>query len=133
MSLAKVFPEGKCSHDYRGLSWSGDVQPLDYMRTYRLRLDYKMGKPPRVFVVKPNLRELSDGKRIPHLYDQDSQHLCLYRPNMGLWSAEKFLSKTILPWAQGWLMFFELWLATGTWHGRAYGHPGDDPIKQPGI
>ena len=81
-----------------------------------------------MFVVAPSLVELSGGKTVPHLYCQESQHLCLYHPQMGLWTSEMFVSKTIVPWALAWLVYYEMWLATGHWHGRAMGHPGDDPL-----
>lgn len=127
MTLDSLFPGGKSIHTYRRLTWTGEVHPMDGTRIYRLRLTYVLGHPPRVFVVAPDLRVLSGGKRIPHMYSQETQWLCLYRPGMGLWNPGMFLSQTIVPWALTWLIFFELWLATGTWHGRAYGHPGDNP------
>jgi hypothetical protein len=130
MSLNKRFPGGKSTHTYRGLIWSGEVQPIEGVRTYFLKLTYTLGRSPKVCVVSPNLHLLAEGRTIPHMYDQEKQHLCLYRPGLGLWTPSMFLSQTIVPWALTWLIFFELWLATGIWHGRAYGHPGDNPELQ---
>lgn len=127
LSLGKYFPTGDCTHSYQHLTWQAEVQPLDDSRSYTLKLDYRLDRAPKVFVVEPCLLELSNGRPIPHLYNQSSQWLCLYRPNMNLWARNMFLSQTTVPWALTWLVFFELWLSTNEWHGRAYGHPGDDP------
>ena len=126
LSLKKYFPTAECAHSYQDLTWIAEVQPLPDSRPYTLKLDYCLSRAPRVFVVKPSLVELSNGRPIPHLYDQSSQSLCLYQPKMNLWTRNMFLSQTTVPWALTWLLFFELWLSTNEWHGRAYGHPGDD-------
>lgn len=125
--LTREFPDGHCDHNYRRLLWSGQAQPEIWTREYTLQLEYLIGQPPKVRVLSPDLKELSEGRKVPHLYNKERQHLCLYRPNLGLWSPEKYLARTIMPWAFSWLIYFELWLATDLWHGRAYGHPGDDP------
>jgi hypothetical protein len=127
-SLKKIFPEGSTQYSHRGLQWTGQVTPQDWCREYRLKLDYRLGANPKVTVKSPSLHYLAEGKKIPHLYDQKSQHLCLYFPGVKLWMPSMYVSKTIIPWAHSWLIFFELWLLTGVWYGRAAGHPGDDPV-----
>lgn len=126
--LMTKFPAGRCQHSYRHLIWESRAQPETWTREYKLKLNYQIGKPPKMFVLSPSLVELSGGKKVPHLYCQETQHLCLYRPRMGLWTPEMFISETIVPWALAWLVYYEMWLATDHWHGRAFGHAGDDPV-----
>lgn len=75
-----------------------------------------------MFVDDPDLTELAQGERIPHVYQQKPTRLCLYLPGTGQWSSDKWILKTIAPWAVLWLYFFEDWLATEEWKGGGM-HP----------
>ena len=33
------------------------------------------------------------------------------------------ISDTIIPWVADWLLYYELWLATGEWLGGGHGSP----------
>ena len=33
------------------------------------------------------------------------------------WDKTKFIAETIIPWTSEWLLHYEIWVATGTWHG----------------
>lgn len=99
------------------LIWEFQVRPSPLCREYRLRIVYKQGDVPHVFVDDPDLTELAHGESIPHVYQQKPTRLCLYLPGTGQWSPEKWIFKTIVPWAMVWLYFFENWLATGEWKG----------------
>jgi hypothetical protein len=53
------------------------------------------------------------GESLPHVYREGT--LCLYRK--GEWSSAMLIANSIVPWASEWLLFYEIWLATGEWHG----------------
>jgi hypothetical protein len=67
---------------------------------------------------------LSNGRKIPHLYSQTKQQLCLYKPGKGEWSSEMMLGKIVLPWVELWLFYFEEWLVSGKWKGG-----GEHPVE----
>lgn len=104
------------------LVWEFAVQPTPLSRTYRLRIVYAQGRNPQVFVDDPDLTILSDGRTLPHVYEQKPTRLCLYLPNSGEWTPSKRISETLVPWAILWLFYFEDWLATDDWKGGGV-HP----------
>ncbi len=85
-----------------------------------------MGRPPDVWVRDPNLREISEGRPLPHVYDQKTQRLCLYVPGCGFWMPWKALARTMIPWSALWLFNFELWLVSDVWYTAGI-HPDFDP------
>jgi hypothetical protein len=93
----------------------GDLHPSDISRTYRIRVSQAGGRPPRVRVLDPSLKPREEGEMIPHMYEQE--RLCLYRPAYRQWTSEMPIALTIVPWASTWLLFYELWHATGEWLG----------------
>ena len=115
---------GRCiSHSPNILRWIYTTRPSELGRQYEVLINYDFGKSPRVFVVSPNIFELTDQK-IPHLFYNIKDHefrevacLCLYMKKYGEWHAEKLISSIFLPWIDLWLFYFEHWLATGTWEG----------------
>jgi hypothetical protein len=104
------------------LRWEFTAQPTPLGRRYRLRLDYELGDKPNVYVMDPDLVVLADGRRLPHVYQQQPPRLCLYLPNTGEWSAQMRLVDTIVPWSVLWLFYFEDWLETDEWKGGGM-HP----------
>lgn len=116
------FPFGETVLTRFGVMWRGTISPNKYSRRYDVELQYEQGDSPHVWVRQPNLRELAGERRLPHVYDQVTQELCLYLPGVGLWNSEKALTRTVLPWAILWLYYFEIWLVTNVWHGRGE-HP----------
>lgn len=38
------------------------------------------------------------------------------------WNSGMLIANTIIPWASGWLFFYEFWLATGQWFGGGIPH-----------
>ena len=125
LRLQRDFPDGRLTSNHSGLSWRGTVRPDEYSRNYDIELIYKKSESPKVFVRSPNLTELSSGRPLPHVYDQKSQHLCLYLPSCGFWTPSKPLSTTVMLWAYLWLRHFEVWLVTDVFHGR-----GEHPLPR---
>jgi hypothetical protein len=88
--------------------------------TYQVRVTYKLGSDPDVHVLRPVLRDRSVEERIPHVYP--GNRLCLFLPGIGEWRPIDPIADTIVPWTATWLYFYEVWLATGRWHGEGE-HP----------
>lgn len=104
------------------LVWSFPTSPTPLSRRYHVRVEYRLGHVPRVFVEEPDLHALTDGRRLPHVYEQRPPRLCLYLPGTGEWTPTKRLDQTIVPWAILWLFYFEEWLASNDWKGGGM-HP----------
>jgi len=98
------------------LRWVGELQPTPLSVAYAVRLAYALGSSaPAVDVVKPALR--AEGvESLPHVYSGD--RLCLCYPWQ--WDDGKLIARTIVPWAAEWLLHFEVWKATGSWHGGGH-------------
>jgi hypothetical protein len=111
---------GALKHDK--LTWEFDARPTPLSRSYRVRIRYRQRRSPEVFVLKPHLPTLADGKKLPHVYQEDPPRLCLYLPGNGEWSPSMRLSETIVPWSVLWLYYFEDWLSAGEWRGGGV-HP----------
>lgn len=105
------------------LEWSGAVQPASYCDKYAISVDYRTDtacRPrPSVRILSPSLRK-RDGIGCPHRYGD--QEPCLYHPPSNEWRPTMPLAFTIVPWTSRWLYFYEIWLATGDWHGGGIAH-----------
>jgi hypothetical protein len=105
------------------LLWWFDATPSPLSRIYTLRIEYRQGDKPQVFVERPNLKLLAGGRRIPHLYEQHPARLCLYLPRTYEWQSWMRIDNTIVPWAVLWFFYFEEWLSSDEWKGG-----GEHPI-----
>lgn len=99
------------------LIWEFSARPTPLSREYGLRIVYRQGDVPEVFVVYPDLADLSGGRTLPHVYGQKPTRLCLYLPGAGEWTPEMPIADTVAPWAILWLYYFEDWLSTDIWSG----------------
>lgn len=104
------------------LSWVFPVTPTPLSRCYAARIEYRQGTSPEVFIDDPDLTVVSEGRRLPHVYEQSPTRLCLYLPGSGEWGAWMRLDQTIVPWTALWLFYFEEWLISGKWAGGGQ-HP----------
>lgn len=118
-SLKSYFPGSEIKR--RGeleLIWIGTIKPSPLSETYTLKLHYKYKDGANVFVIDPNPLQLAEQKKVlPHVYSTSEQRLCLYYPSGNEWNTGMFYVKTLIPWACEWLVHYECWVATGTWHG----------------
>jgi hypothetical protein len=119
--LSALYPESACKIMGNRLEWRGTVQPSEVSRSYVVRILYKPGTTPRVYVDAPSLRALADAghsadRKLPHVYPEAGDPLCLFQGS-GEWNSSKLIAKTTLPWTSLWLEFFELWVMTNTWEG----------------
>ena len=99
--------------------WEGKLSPLSMI--YTIKLVYRLGRSPKVYVVSPKPLPLAKGEiSLPHVYDNVSQQICLYYNNEDKkkeWSPNKIIANTIVPWIAEWLYFYEIWQYTGVWTG----------------
>ena len=76
---------------------------------------------PKITVLEPALRD-PGGRALPHVFPGDK--LCLHFP--GEWQPSELIASTIMPWVSEWLLHYEIWKATGEWHGG-----GHEPKRKP--
>lgn len=104
-------------HD-KGLIWEGRLQPTNLSIMYDVRIEYNVGSNPNIYVINPKPLPLAKGAtKLPHIYNHEKQHLCLYHRLMNEWNERKMIAKTIIPWTSEWLMHYEYWVTTGVWNG----------------
>lgn len=117
-ALCKSFPHSTCIISKGKLIWKAIVKPTHLSREYNLKMCYSVSSCPDVYVFGDELKKLDD-KNFPHNYGVDVENrrvkICLYRYRE--FSSKNLLSDTIIPWAIEWLYYYEIWLATGEWHG----------------
>jgi len=105
-----------------------EAEQTEFSRKYAVELQYLRNRPPDVYVREPNLTDLADKRKLPHVYDQEKQQLCLYLPGCGYWTPDKPLASTVMLWASLWLFHFEVWLVTDVFHGQGV-HPSSTKNK----
>lgn len=122
--INSTFTNASCTIKNGVLRACVELQPTALSRVYKVLICYKHFKTPKVYVLSPNIYELTKGLRPEHVYEFDEKRtqLCLYYPSNIEWDKSMFIAKTIIPWASLWLYYFEIWLATGKWQGGGI-HP----------
>lgn len=126
LGLRGVFPDRPASVQAGRLKWTGVLTPTPLSREYTITVTYSQRTRPRVVVVDPALRSVTDGD-IPHLYRDGS--ICLHDTHQ--WNSSMLLVDTVIPWTSEWLYFYELWAATGTWFGDGDQQLDLGPIDTP--
>lgn len=118
LSLRARHPDGSVRLHRDRLTWRGTLQPTPLSRSYRIEVAQRPGQVPTVRV----LDELATrpGESLPHVYADGT--LCLHLP--GEWTLNMSISESTVVWAAEWLQNYEIWLATGRWHGGGQWPPG---------
>lgn len=99
-----------------GLCWEYRVRPTPVSREYSIRITFRRGGTPEVFVLDPDLVTLAGNRPLPHVY-HDPLRLCLTLPGTREWSGTMRIDQTFVPWATIWLFYFEEWLNSDDWKG----------------
>ena len=115
-------PPGRGMLRVGGFTWNCTLQPTPLSREYDVRIEFSRGQSPEVYIDKPDLVALADGRTVPHVYEQSPTRLCLYLPGSGEWHDRLLVGQTVIPWASLWLFYFEDWLVSGEWRGGGQ-HP----------
>jgi hypothetical protein len=114
--LRKHFPFLRSRISGLNLVSTGRLQPSPESPVYRIELTYKPPHSPQVRVIKPFI---TYDARI-HMYKDDT--LCLYDYRKQPWQQAWHIHETVIPWAAEWLLYYELFLETGKWLGKAAPH-----------
>ena len=91
---------------------------------YKLRIDIKEGKLPKVYVVEPEIDRSNPleihtfGFQYHQYYKKELPLLCLTHLGEDKTNTSMSLTETYIPWAIEWTEFYELWLLTGIWYGK---------------
>ena len=102
----------------------GEVQPTPLNERYRVRIEYRIRRRPQAWVESPKLVRRKEEERIPHTFADDRP--CLFKRDF---CSDMWLARTIVPWLQLWLFFYETWRATGVWMGGG-AHADEDEDEQ---
>ena len=104
------------------------LRPTNYSKEYTVKLIAKTGGTSvNVFVIKPRIERIEQGKIIPHLYSDGS--LCLYYPKNKERKYNDLWSETLIPWTSLWLFYYEIWQETGSWEGGGIHGKKNIPFK----
>ena len=95
---------------------TGQLQPCEVSPQYAVEIRYRLGRVPRVRVLKPAL-----DPGAPHIYKGGT--LCLYWPKEWKWNEGEWIADTIVPWTALWLYYYELWQDCGEWLGPSSHDP----------
>jgi hypothetical protein len=123
--LLRRYPNSKIVRLHERLVWLGTLTPADYTASYEVLIDHQIGKSPLIYVARPRL-QLLEGQALPHVYPLNT--LCLFLGDRE-WHQSIPIADTLVPWASEWLLFYELWLATGEWLGEGE-HPPPGPVNR---
>lgn len=124
LAMTRDFPTMQLI-DPRHLVWRGPIEPTGSGIFYTLEV-HARGKRgvPKAWIRKPNLVNKPGSRVPPHCFVED-RSLCLYQHRENPWQPDLLVAETIIPWACGWVLFYEQWLETGVWLGPEYDHAGD--------
>ncbi len=118
--VRNTHPGWSCRIDSGMLTCQGQLRPGPMSATYSAIVQYRVGKWPNVYVPGNQLQPLEPRGEIPHTYGPGKP--CLFYPSRHCWRSDMKLSHTIIPWLSLWLVFYEMWRATGEWYGGGISH-----------
>lgn len=109
------FTRGRLTVKAGRIKWVGEIKPTPISDTYKVEVSKRQGsRRARVVVLDPPIASAEDEK-LPHVFP--GNELCLHYP--GEWDGSR-IDETLLPWIAEWLLHYELWRATGAWHGGGH-------------
>lgn len=120
-ALRACFSYAQVTTSQHRIVWRGQLQPTVASSVYDVEVVYAAFDYPSVRVNDPPLKPDREG-RLPHFF-HDEGTLCLHERHE--WHPDMLLIETILPWSAEWLIYYEIWLATGQWFGD-----GDDEGRE---
>jgi hypothetical protein len=111
------FAQLKPAVSRNSVTWVGPIQPHESGVPYEIKIHYKLGFTPKVWVISPRIAAKGN-RTVDHLYTDGS--LCLHLPSE--WHPRKEIATTIVPWISHWLLHYEIWRALDNWQGGG-SHP----------
>jgi len=115
--IKSLFPLSHPSFNQNVLTWKYSITPSPLSESYEIKISYTKGLQPNVYVLNPKLVLYPGEIKLPHVYDTHKQWLCIYFRKGREWKSSMHIADTVIPWTCEWLLHYECWLATGTWHG----------------
>ena len=104
------------------LHWSGQIRPTPFSNSYEVRILYKIGKAPDIYLYDSNGISGIDRADFPHYFkkseSRDWVQICVYKADE--FTKYKYIAKTLVMWSAEWLYHFECWLYTGKWEGGGH-------------
>jgi len=94
----------------------GSVKPTEQSGRYKIEIVHTGVAAPQVRILNPTIEFSSE----IHMYRNGT--LCLYDWREQPWQRNWRLHETVIPWTAEWLVFYELFLLTGRWLGKAAEH-----------
>ena len=128
LGIKRHFANVKGSLDRNKFQCRLAVRPTPLSQEYvlKIRFEKKTIESFEVFVLSPKpLKKAAGQQKLPHVYNQNSQKLCLCLPAKKEWVPSMLLATSVVHWAIEWLYFYEMWLCTGEWLGG-----GEHPLKK---
>ncbi len=121
-NLRRQFPKCTCKLRHNKLTWYGKIRPTPFSKTYCIKLIcHNLSSKPTVILYGDYIEGI-DRSDFPHHFKIDKEkmevELCLHMPYE--FNHTGLIANTIIPWAQEWLFFYEIWLATGEWCGGGH-------------
>lgn len=122
------WPSFECSVSDGKLTCVGTVRPDPFSREYRVRIEYRAGRSPRIWVEDPPIerRPQEPDEPIPHTYRyhiEGEERPCL---DFDAWHPGRRIADTMVPWTCEWLLHYEAWRQTGVWCGGGIGYDGPE-------
>jgi len=111
--MRQKYPDFMPRRSDAGMVWMGPIRPAPLSQSYVMEIVYRRHDYPQVWVRQPSLRVRPEDYKVVHIFREGC--LCLHAENE--WTPAMPISTTIVPWAAEWLLYYELWLATGRWYG----------------
>ncbi|TND10163.1 MAG: hypothetical protein FD123_411 [Bacteroidetes bacterium] len=127
--LQNQFPNSTIRNIDHGFIWEAELRPSSLSQLYRVKLEFKRGHHPDVYIVSPKLQLAKGAVKLEHVYSTKEQHLCIYHRPSNEWGDTLLIAKTIVPWISEWLLHYEIWLITGAWHGGGISHEKKKPVS----
>lgn len=113
-AMSELFPNfSVVQRSHRHAVWEGKLQPNEEMDEHTIRIEYELGKHPKVYA--PTWKQ-----KCRHKFKDNS--LCLYFKNRENWNPKKLIAKTIVPWSSQWLLFNEFYNITGDFGALEVNH-----------
>lgn len=115
--LKSYFPDSKVIIRPSRLIWLYSLTPTALSPSYKVKIEYRIGTSPNVYITSPKLKLATGEKDLPHVYSTKRQWLCIYYRRALEWKSNMTIADSIIPWTSEWLFFYEIWLGTGKWLG----------------
>ena len=113
LHMKEVCPKFRLKSHGNRVVWTGLLKPGSITDAYLVEIDYRQNERPVVRILAPPLEVSRSQFREVHIFGDGS--LCLHSD--ADWNPTMPISTTVLLWVNEWLIYYELWKATGQWYG----------------